>query len=201
MLIVYVHVQRYDQYSILLLSYSISSGAQGSPDLLLSYSVITLALHNTIILIMTHLYLSTPKSTINQLIQACSESGSLATSFTVEFLQRFGNLPLLVPEGKNLYNLNAVSGATIFTVAKQIVGTKESSACSNRGLCDSGSGFCLCNINYATSNGYAASGTRGDCGYPTATIQACPGSISCSGHGECGNSPTYKCDCSVGWTG
>ena len=38
-------------YSILLLSYSISSGAIGSPSLLLSYSVIALALHNTIILI------------------------------------------------------------------------------------------------------------------------------------------------------
>ena len=42
-------------YSILLLSYSISSGALESPDLLLSYSMITLALHNTIILIITHL--------------------------------------------------------------------------------------------------------------------------------------------------
>jgi len=34
-------------YSILLFSYSISSGALESPDLLLSYSVILLALHNT----------------------------------------------------------------------------------------------------------------------------------------------------------
>ncbi len=133
--------------------------------------------------------------------QACSESGSLSTSFTVEFLQEFGNLPLLVPNQENLYNLNAVSGNVILTVAKQIVGTKEASPCSNRGLCDTGSGYCMCNINYDTSNGYAASGTRGDCGYPTATIQACPGSIACSGHGECANSPTYKCSCSVGWTG
>ena len=43
-----------DYYTILLLSYSISSGELGSPDLLLSYSMITLALHNTIILIITH---------------------------------------------------------------------------------------------------------------------------------------------------
>ena len=37
---------------LLLLSYSISSGALGSPDLLLSYSM-TLSSHNTIILIIT----------------------------------------------------------------------------------------------------------------------------------------------------
>ena len=41
--------------SILLFSYSISSGALGIPDLLLSYSMITLALHNTLILMKTHL--------------------------------------------------------------------------------------------------------------------------------------------------
>ena len=39
--------------SVLLLSYSISIGTLGSSDLLLSYSMITLALHNTIILIIT----------------------------------------------------------------------------------------------------------------------------------------------------
>ena len=41
----------YDCYSILLLSYSILSGALESPDLLLPYPIITLAFHNTIILI------------------------------------------------------------------------------------------------------------------------------------------------------
>ena len=40
-------------YSILLSSYSKSSDALGNPDLLLSYSMIALALHNTIILIIT----------------------------------------------------------------------------------------------------------------------------------------------------
>ena len=54
---------------VMLLPYCISSGALGSPDLLLSYSMIVLTLHNTIILIITHLYLSTPKSFPNQLIQ------------------------------------------------------------------------------------------------------------------------------------
>ena len=45
------------------MSYSISSGALGNPDLLLSYCVIALALHNTIILI------TTLNQLINQLIQ------------------------------------------------------------------------------------------------------------------------------------
>ena len=40
---------------ILLLSYFISSGARGSPNLLPSCSVIALALHSTTILIITHL--------------------------------------------------------------------------------------------------------------------------------------------------
>ena len=68
-----------DYCSILLLSYSPSSGALGSPDLLLSHLTITLALHNTIILIITptsfylsiflSFCLSTPKSTLNRLTQ------------------------------------------------------------------------------------------------------------------------------------
>jgi len=49
-----------DYCSIKLLSDSISSGALGSPDLLLPYSMISIALHNTIILIIT--YLAIPKS-------------------------------------------------------------------------------------------------------------------------------------------
>ena len=40
---------------VLLLSCSIFSGALGSPGLFLSYSTTTLALHNNIILIITHL--------------------------------------------------------------------------------------------------------------------------------------------------
>ena len=44
-----------DDNAVLLLSYSISSGALESPDLLPSYSIIASALHNTIILIIAHL--------------------------------------------------------------------------------------------------------------------------------------------------
>ena len=130
--------------------------------------------------------------------QACLESG---TTFTVEFLQEFGSLPLLIGDKSNLANQNSISGDPSLTVAKQVDGSKEDEECSVRGLCDTSTGYCTCNTNYATSNGYAASGTRGDCGYATATIQACPGTISCSGHGECAGNPTYACACSDGWTG
>ena len=136
--------------------------------------------------------------------QACSETGS-NSAFTVEFVQDFGNLPLLVPDKKLLFNLNAISGAPQLTVSKQVTGTKESALCSNRGVCDVVTGDCSCNTNYDTSNGMAQSGTRGDCGYPTATIQVCPGPgnppIACSAHGTCSGNPRYKCDCSAGWTG
>lgn len=130
--------------------------------------------------------------------QACTEAG---TTFTVEFLQEFNSLPKLVGDTTNLANLNSLSGNPVLTSAKQVDGTKENEECSKRGLCDTATGYCTCSTNYATSNGYAASGTRGDCGYTTATIQACPGSISCSGHGECAGNPTYACSCSDGWTG
>ena len=47
--------------SVVLLLYSTSSGAQGShADLLPLYSVITFALHNNIILIITHLLYFNP---------------------------------------------------------------------------------------------------------------------------------------------
>ena len=53
--------------SVILLSFSISSGAPESPGLLPSYSMKVLALHVTIILIITHLSISTPKSTLNHI--------------------------------------------------------------------------------------------------------------------------------------
>lgn len=62
-------------------------------------------------------------------------------------------------------------------------------------------GVCNCMDDYDTSDGYASSGQRGDCGYATITITNCPGEIACSGHGVCAGYPTYRCSCSNGWTG
>ena len=129
--------------------------------------------------------------------QACTPSG---TSWTVEFRQNFGSLPLLVTDKRKLLYSNSLTTSQLIVV-KLIEGTKENKECSNRGICDSINGICNCADFYDTSNGYNKPGTRGDCGYTTQTIQFCPGSISCSAHGQCLNNPTYQCQCHDGWTG
>lgn len=129
--------------------------------------------------------------------QACVNYG---TTWTVEFLQAFGSLPLMVPDTRKLKYANALDRAQL-TVIKLVAGTKEDDPCSNRGICDTSSGVCECSDFFDTSNGYDLPGTRGDCGYATQTIQFCPGTVSCSAHGQCQNNPTYRCQCSNGWTG
>lgn len=128
--------------------------------------------------------------------QACLDAGS---TWTVEFLQNFGPLPLLVP---NIKKLTTTSVSPPFlSVERQIIGTKENAECSGRGICDQSIGVCSCSTNFDSSDGYNGVGTRGDCGYATAAIQYCPGLLSCSAHGECAAAPTYKCLCNDGWTG
>lgn len=129
--------------------------------------------------------------------QACSDSGA---SFTVEFLQNFGDIPLLVGSARFLTFSDAINTPNI-SVSLVQAGTKEDDPCSNRGICDAGTGYCTCAANYFTSNGYNAPGTRGDCGYTDTTILYCPGTLSCSAHGQCSGNPTYRCACSDGWTG
>lgn len=130
--------------------------------------------------------------------QACTSNGR--TSWTVEFKQSFGNIPNLVPDKRKLLYGTSLS-ASILTVDTTVMGTKEDLECSNRGICNTADGVCDCSLHFDTSNGYNQPGTRGDCGYSTELIQFCPGVISCSGHGECLGSPTYKCSCEDGWTG
>jgi hypothetical protein len=129
--------------------------------------------------------------------QACTPYG---TSWTVEFLQNFGSLPLMVTDKRKLIYSNSLTTSELL-VSKLVQGTKENAECSNRGICDTPSGVCTCSDFFDTSNGYKLPGTRGDCGYASQTIQFCPGAISCSAHGQCLNNPTYKCRCSDGWTG
>ena len=129
--------------------------------------------------------------------QACTDTGS---SWTVEFTQDFGDLPLMVGDASGLKFRNSIS-IPLLDISVQTVGTKENEECSNRGICDPNSGYCTCSTGYDTSNGYDAAGQRGDCGYATTTIQSCPGAISCSAHGVCAGDPTYYCSCDNGWTG
>jgi hypothetical protein len=129
--------------------------------------------------------------------QACTAFG---TSWNVQFLQNFGSLPLMVTDKRKLLYANSLSSSQL-VVAKLVEGTKENAQCSNRGICDTPTGVCTCSDFFDTSNGYNRAGTRGDCGFATQTIQFCPGAISCSAHGQCLNNPTYRCQCSDGWTG
>ena len=129
--------------------------------------------------------------------QACSDGG---TSFYVEFLEDFGPLPLLVASSRFLTFSDSINTPNI-SVSLIQAGTKEDDPCSNRGICDAGTGYCSCVDGFYTSNGYNQPGTRGDCGYTDEIILFCPGELSCSAHGNCAGSPTYRCQCSEGWTG
>jgi hypothetical protein len=92
-------------------------------------------------------------------------------------------------------SLSPSSGSTLFSVT----GTKETEYCSRRGRCDLTTGVCSCFVNFVTSDGRGGEGVRGDCGFDSAEIQACPGLISCSGHGVCSQATEFRCSCSVGW--
>ena len=113
--------------------------------------------------------------------QACLETGAI---FTVEFTQLFGDLPMILPNFDQLTAENSFATPGI-VVTEELTGTKESITCSGRGVCDPITGTCGCSPNFDTSDGYNDPGVRGDCGFAQATIQYCPGVVSCSSHGEC----------------
>mmetsp|Transcript_10842 Transcript_10842/g.14124 ORF Transcript_10842/g.14124 Transcript_10842/m.14124 type:complete len:663 (+) Transcript_10842:334-2322(+) len=128
----------------------------------------------------------------------CSTSGA---TITVTFTQDFGDVPMLVADTTGL--LNGDDEGTV-AVSQYRRGTKEDAYCSNRGICDFASGLCACNEDYETSDGYGNVGTRGDCGYVSETISACPGEMECSLQGYCKDDdtvPTYECQCMAGWQG
>ncbi|CAM9423451.1 unnamed protein product, partial [Choristocarpus tenellus] len=129
--------------------------------------------------------------------EACVSSGH---TWTVEFLQDFGDLPLLVPGTSGLTHTTSGTDPSV-VVAESVTGTKENFDCSGRGLCDQDHSVCTCEPEFDTSNGSGSEGQRGDCGYVVTAVTHCPGEVSCSGHGVCSGSPTYDCDCSDGWTG
>jgi hypothetical protein len=132
---------------------------------------------------------------------ACTSMGNI---ITIIFTQEFGDLPLIVADITLLIHSSAVQDPSIIVKEEQ-KGNKEDNYCSDRGNCDTLTGTCACQLNYDTSNGLGATGTqshnRGDCGFATAGITACPGEVACSGHGVCRQSPTYRCLCSAGWQG
>jgi hypothetical protein len=98
---------------------------------------------------------------------------------SIEFIQNFGPQSPLVGLGDTtlrtsggFIRVNADGATTWKDVGKhQLVsrkGSKENDVCSSRGLCDENTGICNCfdtnGDEYGSSDGYAKSGTRGDCG-------------------------------------
>lgn len=59
---------------------------------------------------------------------------------------------------------------------------------------------------FRSSDGYGNVGNRGDCGCANdknkygGAIKSCMGELSCSGHGYCTDSPSFRCVCEDGWT-
>jgi hypothetical protein len=68
--------------------------------------------------------------------QACNTVGAV---WTVEFLQAFGSLPLLVAD-ISLLTFSDLLSSPYLVVSKQTEGTKEDAQCSNRGICDQTTG-------------------------------------------------------------
>jgi len=128
---------------------------------------------------------------------ACTDSGN---AITVEFLQNFGALSLIIPNGALLTHNSAIFEPLI-TAVTSIAGTKENAECSDRGVCDESSGVCLCGENYFTSDGYGNAGMRSDCGHVSGALLDCPGEIPCNGVGVCSGQPQLKCECAAGFTG
>jgi len=128
---------------------------------------------------------------------ACTDAGN---AITIEFLQNFGALPLLTPDGSRLDHSSALFEPLI-TSTSSVTGTKENVECSNRGICEENTGVCTCSEGFATSNGYCEAGQRGDCGFATETIIDCPGEVACNGVGVCSGAPRYLCECIEGYSG
>ena len=89
---------------------------------------------------------------------ACTSNG--ANVITLTFDSETGDLPLLT-------TTRSMGGGNTIVVIEKNRGTKETSFCSDHGVCDTDSGRCLCHRGYSSSDGDGNSGMRGDCGFRT----------------------------------
>ena len=96
---------------------------------------------------------------------ACTSNG--ANVITLTFESETGDLPLLT-------TTRSMGGGNTIVVIEKTRGTKETSFCSDHGVCDIDTGRCLCHRGYSSSDGDGNSGMRGDCGFRTmfATVDA-----------------------------
>jgi len=104
-------------------------------------------------------------STVESVRVACASTAAVCAAggnaCLVEFMLPLGDLPTMTASaGTGLSVAVAANGA-----GSTVNGTTESAECSNRGICDLGTGTCSCFLQHGSSDGTNSPGTRGDCGY------------------------------------
>lgn len=101
----------------------------------------------------------------------CSVGSSTTTS--IQFVTEHGDLPPITADTSNLHDSSTGANGLleIFTdgegsgMETSMKGTTEDAECSNRGICDRGTGVCQCFDGYSSSDGRGNKGRQGDCGH------------------------------------
>jgi hypothetical protein len=108
--------------------------------------------------------LPTPAPTVQDDDHLCTFDGRIDAF--IEFLSEYGDLPLLE------LGVNTLSDGYVFTIRKEVTGTKEDLECSQNGICVAETGRCSCVEGYVSSadsevgaDSALAGGDRGDCGF------------------------------------
>lgn len=97
-------------------------------------------------------------NTANPTDLLCTPTGN---TVLVEFNTEHGDLPLLQRAPENIDHID---------VTQYTLGTKENWECSGRGLCDRGTGECMCFEGFGSSDGRGGVGVMGDCGVVTPIV-------------------------------
>ena len=92
----------------------------------------------------------------------CTSGGSNTVSLTFE--SEVGDVPILAA---TISSLVKSGGTKTVVLVEKTRGTKETSFCSDHGVCDHDTGRCLCHQGYSSSDGNGNTGLRGDCGFKT----------------------------------
>ena len=145
--------------------------------------------------------------------RACSTTG---VGIQVMFLTEIGNQAAFTVGG--LAQLLDVAGAGTLTVAETTAGSLGTISVVET-VQGSGTGTTGTSreYNFTASNGATAGMVAGysysDCGWYPATVSECPSRMiedtiagskfnyTCSGHGHCAGAPTWRCNCTTGFSG
>ncbi|KAJ1431229.1 hypothetical protein B484DRAFT_395569 [Ochromonadaceae sp. CCMP2298] len=148
----------------------------------------------------------TVRGTVDRICYAGTDN-----AIDIVFYSEYGNIPFL-----SLFDATQLPGDSVDSYPHNVTLSSnaaigQSYECSRQGLCNYGSGTCTCfsasvggqkKYRAASSDGYGAAGTIGDCGYLSREQQDClvGGLDACNGQGFCGNS-TGVCECYDGFSG